>query len=112
MDGLKIGYYSPSYLTNSGANFNMVTGLAIHDYPAVSGFSEVNGVSGGHPMFVDIANGNAALQVGSPALGTGLGGVNIGAWQGEGGGGGGSSARVSATMNGKVFIGGSGAFIR
>lgn len=101
-DGLKIGYYSPSYKTNSGANYNMVSGLAIHNYPSVSGFTDPNGVNGGDPLFVDIENGNAALQAGSPALGTGLGGVNIGAWQGTGSGGGGGG---SPSINGRIQSG-------
>lgn len=72
VDGLKVGYYGGAAGATPTADYNYVAGLQVFGYPTVSGFSEANGVNGGNPLFVDIANGNAGLQVGSPAIHAGV----------------------------------------
>lgn len=106
------------YLTNAGvayefgytnaaagnsANYNFKAGHPEQSYAAISGYgAELNGVSGGNPLFVDITNGDARLQAGSPLIGVGDNGGDIGAFPFSSG-----SAPAKAVMRGSmVFRGG------
>ncbi len=71
IDGLKVGSYGGAVGAVPTANYNHIVGLAIHNFPTVSTYSEANGVNGGNPLFVDIESGNALLQFGSPSIGAG-----------------------------------------
>lgn len=83
-------------------------------YGAIAGYgAELNGVSGGNPLFVDIDNGDARLQAGSPLIGEGEGGGDIGAWPYSSGGGGSSGRAFSTTIGGRgVTFGGRGVEVR
>ena len=73
------------------ANYNFVAGAA-PTYGIKTGFSETNGINGGNPLFVDesdplgpdglpfTADDGLRLAVGSPAIGAGPSGADLGAY--------------------------------
>jgi hypothetical protein len=90
--------YTFGYTNAAASNFADYNFIAAHpeqSYAAISGYgAELNGVNGGNPLFVDIANGDARLSAGSPLIGEGEGGGDIGAFPFDAG-----SSRISATLN-------------
>lgn len=76
--------YSTGYTNAAAFNFADYNFIADHpekSYGSITGYgAELNGVNGGNPLFVDILNGDARLQAGSPLIGEGEGGGDIGAW--------------------------------
>ena len=68
--------------TNSinSTDYNFFAAHPETGYAAISGLYEPNMVNGGNPLFVDIANGDARLSAGSPLIGEGEFGGDIGAW--------------------------------
>jgi hypothetical protein len=65
-------------LTNFETDYNYVTGDPAQGYPSRSRFSEVHGINGGDPKFVNMAGWDFHLQSNSPAIdkGTTLSGFN------------------------------------
>jgi hypothetical protein len=87
-----VGWYEndePSL--NLTSNYNFVTGPS-PSFAAKTGFSEVNGINGSNPMFVNIndplgpdgliftADDGLRLAAGSPAIGAGPAGADLGAY--------------------------------
>ena len=110
--GTSFGHYSinnvytnatayPSY-SSANYDYNLVIGSGAGTTKttfAIYG-REANGINGSDPLFTNPGADDYSLQAGSPALGTGLGGVNIGAWQGAGSGG--SSSRSPTLLQGNI----------
>lgn len=102
--GVAYGFGYTNAAAGNSTDFNFKAGHPEQSYAAIAGYgAEINGVSGGNPLFVDIANGDARLQAGSPLIGEGEGGGDIGAFPFSSG----SSATTKAVMRGPmVFRGG------
>jgi hypothetical protein len=64
----------------NSTDYNFISAHPETSYAAISGYYEPNIVNGGNPLFVGIDNGDARLQAGSPLIGKGEGGGDIGAW--------------------------------
>ena len=87
------GWYinSEPALTSFTANYNYVTGPS-PGFATKTGFSETNGINGGNPLFVNAANpigpdgiaftadDGLRLAAGSPAIGAGPAGADLGAY--------------------------------
>jgi hypothetical protein len=69
-DGLKIGYYGGDATAEPAADYNYFAGL-IPNYASTPGFTELHGINGGDPLFVNSNNGDVRLQANSPAIGAG-----------------------------------------
>jgi hypothetical protein len=96
----------PSY-SSANFNYNLVIGSGAGTTKttfAIYG-REANGINGSDPLFTNAGADDYSLQAGSPALATGFGGVNIGAWQGAGGGGGSTTYRGFSFGSGVRLIG-------
>jgi len=77
------GWYSfDGTLTNMVDDYNAVIGTgAGTTKDAAFNTANPNGFNGTDPLVVDAAGGNFRLQAGSPLIGEGENGVDIGAWQ-------------------------------
>lgn len=85
------GWYSFLPTSVYTANYNYVTGVS-PGFGSKTGFSETNGINGGNPLFVNIndplgpdllpftSDDGLRLSSGSPAIGAGEAGVDIGAY--------------------------------
>lgn len=85
------GWYSFPATSVYTADYNYVTGVS-PTFSSKTGFSETHGINGGDPLFVDIADplgpdglpftadDGLQLSAGSPAIGAGESGVDIGAY--------------------------------
>lgn len=103
--GVAHGFGYTNSAASNFADYNFTAGHPEQSYAALSGYgAELNSVSGGNPLFVDITNGDARLSEGSPLIGEGEGGGDIGAWPFSAGGGG--SAR--SPFSGRVTFQGRG----
>jgi hypothetical protein len=98
------------------ANYNMVAG-ASPTFGTKTGFSEPNGINGGDPMFVDpsdpvgpdglifTADDGMRLSSGSPAIGTGPAGADLGAYDYEASPGGSGTLNATTTNATTVTVG-------
>ncbi len=59
-------------LSGVETDYNYVTGDPTKGYPAMANFSEVHGINGGDPKFVNLAAWDFHLQAGSPAIDRGV----------------------------------------
>ena len=73
-----VPYVMDSGLTGVETDYNYVTGNPSKGYPARADFSEVHGINGGDPKFVNLAAWDFHLRAGSPAIdkGTAVAGFN------------------------------------
>jgi len=94
--------YSFGYTNSAAGNSTDYNFLADHpekSYGTLAGYGAgLNNVNGGNPLWVDIDNGNSHLQLGSPMIGGGEGGGDIGAWPYE-------SGAVSTYVNAAIALG-------